>query len=340
MKRILFLLNSVVVFVSLCVLVISYIPPTKLHFINYCSLLMPALLLMNVFFALYWLLQLNKKCLLSILFLLVSVKNLQRLYGVHFLKTSTSVSGMDKPIRIMSYNSRHFSSADEHTVFYKEFIEVYKDSLPDILLVQETLISAINKLKKEYPFASTKAKDSKKGSNFVLSKYPIINEGLIRWKDKQIGRDAAFADLKIENDTIRVYSIHLSSYKFAKNAEQLQKRGGKSILKRFSKVFKYQQKQVEKIKAHIANCPYPVVIGGDFNNNAFSYVYKELLNSNDFKDTFVVAGNGFGSTYDFSYFPTRIDFIFVPTSAQVFDHKIERRKGWSDHFPVTTKISF
>ncbi len=339
MKRILFLLNSIVVFISLCAWVISYIPPTKLHFINYCSLLMPVLLLINVFFASYWLLQLNKKSLLSIIFLLLSVKNLQRLYGVSFLKSVASVSLADKPISIMSYNSRQFSSEDEHTVFYKEFIKVYKDSLPDVLLVQETLISAINKLKKEYPYASTKTKDSKKGSNFIVSKYPIINEGLIRWKDKQLGRDAAFVDLKIENDTIRFYSIHLSSYKFSKNAEQLQKRGGKSILKRFSKVFKYQEQQVNKIKEHIADSPYPVIIGGDFNNNAFSYVYKELLHSSDLKDTFVEVGKGFGATYDFSYFPTRIDFIFVPTSAQVFSHRIERHKAWSDHFPVIVKIN-
>ncbi|WP_232285874.1 endonuclease/exonuclease/phosphatase family protein [Aquimarina agarilytica] len=240
----------------------------------------------------------------------------------------------------MSYNSRHFSSADEHTVFYKEFIDAYKGNLPDVLMVQETLISAIKKLNKAYPYVSIKAEGAKQGSNFIVSKYPIVNQGLIRWDDRLMGRDAAFADLKIENDTIRFYSIHLSSYKFSKKAEELQKRGGKSILKRFSKVFKYQQKQVEKIKAHIKQCPYPVVIGGDFNNNAFSYVYKELFNASDFKDTFVAAANGFGATYDFSYFPTRIDFIFVPTSAQVFYHKIDTHKAWSDHFPITAKVSF
>ncbi|WP_010520404.1 endonuclease/exonuclease/phosphatase family protein [Aquimarina agarivorans] len=340
MKRIPFLLNSIVVVLSLGVLLISYIPPTKLHFVNYCSLLMPALLVVNFGFVLYWLLQLNKKVLLSALFLVVSAKSVQRLYGFNFGASRSNQEKGEDTIKLMTYNSRHFSSADEHFVFIDEFMEVYKDSFPDILIVQETYTSKIRELKKVYPYTTKKIKKSNVLSNYILSKYPITNQGLIQWKDTQMGRDAAFADIKIKNDTIRFYSIHLSSYKFSKKAEELQKRGGKSILKRFSQVFKYQEKQVEIIKTHIAESPFPVVIGGDFNNNAFSYVYKRLFNSSNFQDTFVAAGSGFGATYDFSYFPTRIDFIFVPESAVVHAHKIVKRKGWSDHFPVISEISF
>ena len=48
------------------------------------------------------------------------------------------------------------------------------------------------------------------------------------------------------------------------------------------------------------------VIGGDFNNTAYSYIYRKVLGE-DLKDTFEDAGNGFGRTYDFKFFPMRID---------------------------------
>jgi len=78
---------------------------------------------------------------------------------------------------------------------------------------------------------------------------------------------------------------------------------------------------------------------GDFNNNAYSYEYNQLINQCNLKDTFVVAGNGFGATFNFNYFPTRIDFILVPDSAKVYSHQVIQKKEWSDHYPIIAEIS-
>ena len=59
-----------------------------------------------------------------------------------------------------------------------------------------------------------------------------------------------------------------------------------------SKTFIIQQKQVELIKKSIKKSPYKVILSGDFNNTAFSYIYKEL--SRDLNDSFKEKGNGFG----------------------------------------------
>ena len=56
-----------------------------------------------------------------------------------------------------------------------------------------------------------------------------------------------------------------------------------------------QQLQAEQFLEHKNKCPYKMIICGDFNNTAYSYVYKEI--KGDLQDTFVEAGNAFGRTY-------------------------------------------
>ena len=79
-----------------------------------------------------------------------------------------------------------------------------------------------------------------------------------------------------------------------------------------------------------------MIICGDFNNTAFSYVYKEIKGG--LQDAFKIAGNGFGRTYDFKFFPTRIDFILVDETITVDSFKTYDNH-YSDHFPVMAKVS-
>ena len=78
------------------------------------------------------------------------------------------------------------------------------------------------------------------------------------------------------------------------------------------------------------------ILTGDFNNTAYSYVYK--LIKDDFQDTFECAGNGFGRTFDFKFFPVRIDFILADASFKVNHFKTFDVK-FSDHYPILTKVS-
>jgi endonuclease/exonuclease/phosphatase family metal-dependent hydrolase len=48
------------------------------------------------------------------------------------------------------------------------------------------------------------------------------------------------------------------------------------ILIRISKAFKQQQQQAEIFKAHEKQCEYPIIICGDMNNSAYSYVYRNM----------------------------------------------------------------
>ena len=82
---------------------------------------------------------------------------------------------------------------------------------------------------------------------------------------------------------------------------------------------------------HKEESPYKMIICGDFNNTAFSYVYKEI--KGNLKDAFKIAGNGFGRTYDFKFFPVRIDFIFANKELEITAFKTFDNK-YSDHYPI------
>jgi len=151
---------------------------------------------------------------------------------------------------------------------------------------------------------------------------------------------AIYGDVKVNNRIIRFYSVYFHTYKLPKKEREIQKKGIKYFIKRFNTVFVAQEKQLEKLNAHIKESPYEVVIMGDFNNTAFSYLYKNLKREHNLKDTFVSKGYWLGSSHNFKYSPLRIDFILVPQTTKVYSHKVAKTKNMSDHYPITAEISF
>jgi endonuclease/exonuclease/phosphatase family metal-dependent hydrolase len=106
---------------------------------------------------------------------------------------------------------------------------------------------------------------------------------------------------------------------------------------RISKAFKQQQQQAEIIKEHKKKCPYPIIICGDMNNSAFSYVYRNIKGK--LKDTFEESGLGFGATYKFKYYPARIDYIFADGQMKVKKYQCFPDFENSDHYPIMTTLS-
>ena len=76
---------------------------------------------------------------------------------------------------------------------------------------------------------------------------------------------------------------------------------------------------------------YPVILAGDFNNTAFSYVYRKL--QQNMKDAFVEKGSGLGTTFMFNFYPMRIDYIFGSKQLEVLKFT-SLEQTFSDHFPV------
>ena len=58
----------------------------------------------------------------------------------------------------------------------------------------------------------------------------------------------------------------------------------------------------------------------------------------DLMDAFEASGSGFGKTFDFKYFPFRIDFILADQSFIPVNFK-NYRIPYSDHFPIRSEFS-
>ena len=77
------------------------------------------------------------------------------------------------------------------------------------------------------------------------------------------------------------------------------------------------------------------ILCGDFNNTAFSWVYREL--SKNKQDAFKEAGKGLGRTFNYWY-PLRIDFILLDSSFNVNNFKTYN-VPYSDHYPILARVN-
>ena len=105
------------------------------------------------------------------------------------------------------------------------------------------------------------------------------------------------------------------------------------IIKRLRSSFENRGNEVEQIKQHIRQSPYPVIICGDFNDTPISYAYRTI--SKGLTDAFVNSGKGFGNTFvgPLPYF--RIDFVLHDPIFKSFGFNTNSSITLSDHYPIT-----
>jgi endonuclease/exonuclease/phosphatase family metal-dependent hydrolase len=238
--------------------------------------------------------------------------------------------------KVMNYNVRLFNLYDwiEEEAVETKIVNFIKSEAPDILSIQEYHPHKnVNLSFFKYKFEKLSGNRTKYGQA-IFSKFPIVNSGSVEFP--KTGNNAIFADVVKEKDTIRVYNIHLESLRINTNVDSLKKEKSERLFKRISSTFKMQQFQTELFLMHKKQCKHKMVICGDFNNTAFSYVYRKI--KGDLQDTYKEAGNGFGRTHDFKFFPVRIDFIFADNTFNVNGFKAYS-EHYSDHFPIMTTLS-
>ena len=176
----------------------------------------------------------------------------------------------------------------------------------------------------------------------IFSKYPIINAQRIAYTNQE---SLIYVDLLRGDDTIRIFTTHLASYRFKQNdfialeataqANSIDINGKKGVLRKMRTAFVERAVQAQIVKKYLDESPYPSIITGDFNDVPSSYTYK--LIKGDMQDAFLAKGFGIGATY-MNLSPTlRIDYIMVDNKWQV--------KGWesldenlSDHHMIMADL--
>ena len=256
------------------------------------SLSVPILLIINLLFFIYWLVKLKKQFILSLFVLLIGYNQV-----LSFFKLSDNLERVSPDtISVMSYNVRLFNLYNWiDSDVENDIISFINSQEPDVINMQEYRSTERFSLDK-YQFQHSSLSDGNTSYGLAtFSKLPIVNKGIIK-SDNQ-STIAIFIDVKKYSDTLRFYNIHLQSFKLESELEVLDQNNSDKILNIFDNTFKIQENQAIIISKHIEKSPYKVVGSGDFNNTAYSYVYKLL--KGDLVDSFDSAGSGFGSTYNF-----------------------------------------
>jgi endonuclease/exonuclease/phosphatase family metal-dependent hydrolase len=329
--------NVVVAIITLMAYLLPFLAPKWFPFLSVLSLFLPFFLVVNILFFMYWLIQFKKYIFVSGLVLLLGITFINKFYNLK----PTELPKSENEFSIMSYNVRLFNKFN----WYKKaniptkIAELVSEKNPDILCVQE--YSNLEKTK----FSNYKYQHVfKEGENIIVgnaifSKFKIIDKGVINFPNST--NNAVYADIVKGKDTLRIYSMHLQSIKISTDIEEeeIQKMNEsktKYIFRKISDAFTKQQEQALLLKKHYANCKYKKIICGDMNNSAFSFVYRTIKGS--MQDAFESNGEGFGKTYNFKYYPARIDYIFADKTIQIKSFETLNDFYNSDHFPLISRL--
>jgi len=328
--KILLIINIIVAVILFLAFLAPKLPTGFLSILSLLSLVFPIIVLINIIFMLFWLVKLKKYLLISLLVLLLNYSNIQAVFqweGKHPIDP--------KGFTIMSYNVRLFNAY--HWIKRKgvdvDISNYIKDQHPDILLLQEYKTDKKTDFS-QYKFKNIVQKGKKRKAGLAIySKFKIIDKGNFNYKDTY--NNAIWADVLIGNDTVRIYNVHLQSYKIIK-PENLVEEDKAEVSKKMQKVFEIQAKQAKIVQSQIEKISYPVIVGGDFNNTAFSAPYHILKDGKN--DAFVEADSGFGTTWQYKKLPLRIDFILPDKKFEVVQFETLNYIEYSDHFPIKAML--
>ena len=348
--------NGVVSVLLLVSILASYISPALAWAVALFGIAYPYILLVNILFVIYWLLVQDKAFLLSLCIILVGYPQLSNQVRLNFIRKEALHP--ERSFKLLSFNTRLFDlyqwtnrSDTRHRIF-----RLLKKEDPNILCIQEfytsstrTGLNNLDSLRQllKAPFTHSVYTDTRNGTDHwgiaTFSKYPMVRKGKIFFNEAT-NNLCIYSDIKINQDTIRVYNVHFQSNRFRKEDYEFlgkpNEHNGKwiasqNILNRLKTGSIKRSRQVDLVADHIEKSPYPVIICGDFNDPPSSYTYNRI--NSQLKDAFVESGFGLGNTYNGIIPLLRIDYILhSPRLSSAGFRVIE--ENYSDHFPITCQL--
>ena len=351
---IIIVLNVFAVVALLLAYLCGFVSPKTIWWIGFFGLIYQYLVVINLCFVVYWLCTSKKfYSIISLLTILVGWSMLGR--HVQIFGKQIADDELSESIKVISYNVQGFLQRDNRQPNGEmlNIFDFFREIDADIICIQEFVAdhqrnTDANSLARY--FASTQYSHIVLPGGYfgiaTFSKYPIIQRGTVY--AKKDANACIFSDIIVNNDTIRVYNIHLKSVGFNDDEKHLLHNVVKteydktdvqlaiSILRNLKNSAREREKQVEILLSHIAQSPHPVIICGDFNDTPASFTYREVRGNR--KDAFVEAGTGRSITYKIGKLASlRIDHIMYCDHFKAYNYK-SPRVFLSDHFPVSCNL--
>ena len=361
-KRILIGTNIAIAVLFLVGCYSSWFDPSYCWFIGLLTLASFYLCLLLIGFFFFWLFTKPALMLISIISFLLAWQPMKHLVKLR-LSNDFSFNKQPGQLRVMSWNVEHFDILEHktHPEGKDEMIRLINLYNPDIACFQEMVGSdsieqAINYIPyflrqlnmADYFYSYNRKLDFDNNHHFgviTFSKYPIVFKKTVSYPPNDYNSIFQYIDILKENDTFRVFNLHLQSLKFSnrnlqyiddpsiKDEQDLE--NSKNIISKFKKGFLKREIQSNRIKEEINKSPYPVIVCGDFNDVPNSYSYNTI--GKGLHNAFAEKGTGIGRTYNGISPTLRIDNIFADTRFSITQY-IRIQKKLSDHFPIIADI--
>lgn len=338
--------------------VASHISPDTWLIPAYATLLLPALIPLNIFFVALWILWKKWYVLISVSVLLLNWQVIKNTIPLNIKDPESQLEDAD--FSLMTYNTYANGMMEKHTKRSPNPVinHMLKED-PDILCIQEYSAHFNNayltekdlqEIFKKYPYHHIYYKVNTGKSYFgnaTFSRYPMTNKQTVDFESNY--NTAIFSDININGKTIRVFNCHLESNKITESDKVMAMRlrdnfdtdNLKGTTMHFSRklgaAYRIRSKQAEIVSEQIKASPYPVMVVGDFNDLPSSYAYNTIRR--DLQDAFVEKGFGLGWTFVDALLRFRIDHILYDPSFELKSFKLNNKVHYSDHFPLTCKVA-
>jgi len=324
--------------------------------LSFLGLIFPVIIVFSIVLLIILIVLKNKSALILIAILLIGWQPIKESFQ---LFTSSDTVDNNPGVRIMSYNVRVFDyfrwSGKENSG--QMLLEFVAQQQPDIICFQEFMIKnkgdfdlanigqMLNFAPNKYTKYFYESRSSKIGLA-IFSKHPIVNTGGEYLSDSD--QLYIYADIKIKDDTIRLFNVHMESNHLSQQQVNLidslitanpkeKKTEYLGIIRKMKSSYIRRAGQAVQIHDEILLSPHPVIVSGDFNDTPVSYSYRTL--SEGLKDAFVSSGHGLGATYREFMLPLRIDYLLHDpeiSSSNFITHDVE----FSDHRPIEAIFRF
>ncbi len=334
-------------------------------YIALLSLLFPLLFIAVTGLIIYWLIRKPKWAWMGILLLLPGWKSLSVMLCFNSSTAFVTTKTPDA-IRVLTWNLSSWGESakgnEAKINYHKQMLDLIKEANPDLLCFQEFTNSAFwnnhdsvapdlkamgyqySYLKKT-KYAAYQYKPERLTSVAIFSRYPMEDTAHFDYDDADFAEPLIFADIQINQQTIRLFTTHLQSVRFGYNdynalrnfktptkASIQQSRATAGKLKY---AYKRRALEAETIHSKIEQSPFPVILCGDFNDVPTSYTY--FTARGDLQDAFLQKGSGFGRTFRYISPTLRIDYILADKKFDIVQYHIFK-VDYSDHYPIVTDL--
>ena len=329
--------------------------------IGYITLSLPYILFILLCFTFLWIIKRSYWALINIVVIIIGWKSIENIIPPN-LPSKFVMKKDSSSLRVMSWNVEQFEILHhkDHPELKQEMLDLINKYQPDVMCFQEMVAGAEKKAINNIPDFKAKLKfnnyyysfderlDFDENHHFgimIFTKDHIINSKTIFHPPHDYNTTFQYVDVIHNNDTIRIFNIHLQSLKFSKaNLQYIDQPArntdttiveSKNILSKITSGFIKRGMQADYIREELLKCPYPLVLCGDFNDVPNSYAYQTI--GNGLQNTFVEKGSGLGRTFSGISPTLRIDNIFASKDFIVQQFTRVKQK-LSDHFPVISDL--